>query len=347
MILLIIGIVLCIISIIIFCKKFSYVNKQKQKVTKQLDQIINLQQSVKNNLVGQIDYLNYQKNQVNKDLETVNDLFDKKNKDFKVLCQVYSNKDQEYLSLIYKLTQAQDKVDTLYTQQKQIIDKRIEDYKKVANEAANMWESTLEKHYEHAAADHAQKMAGLNAEYQQAAASLNTLKETRKAAFEAILKQRQVKENKDNYRLIPSSFDLDDIHTLQNIRKLLHKPRVLSMLIWQTFWQPLAKQKFPIILQNKTKTGIYKITNLQTDQSYIGQAVDVYKRWCQHCKAGLGIDTPASNKLYKAIQQYGLQNFTFELLCQCSQTQLNQKEKYFIALYQADTYGYNGTKGNK
>lgn len=333
MILLIIGIVLCIISIIIFCKKFSYVNKQKQKVTKELNQ--------------KIDYLNYQKNQVSKDLEVVNELFDKKNRDFKVLSEKYSDKDQEYLSLVSRLTQAQDKVDTIYTQQKQIIDKRIEDYKKVANEAANMWESTLEKHYEHAAADHAQKMAGLNAEYQQAAASLNTLKETRKAAYEAILKQKQIKENKDNYRLIPSSFDLDDIKTLNNIKKGLHKPRILSMLIWQTFWQPLAKEKFPIILQDKTKIGIYKITNIQTDQSYIGQSLDIYKRWCQHCKAGLGIDAPAGNKLYKAIQSYGLQNFTFELLCQCPKEQLNEKEKYFIELYQADTYGYNGTGGNK
>ena len=119
------------------------------------------------------------------------------------------------------------------------------------------------------------------------------------------------------------------------------------MLIWQTFWQPIAKEKFPIILQDRTKMGIYKITNLQTDQCYIGQSVDIYKRFCDHCKAGLGIDTPVGNKLYKAMQEYGLQNFSFELLCECSKQELDEKEKYFIQLYQADLYGYNGTKGNK
>ena len=51
------------------------------------------------------------------------------------------------------------------------------------------------------------------------------------------------------------------------------------MLIWQTYWQPIAKKQFPIIIQSKTKTGIYKITNLQTNQCYIGQAIDIYKRW--------------------------------------------------------------------
>ena len=332
MILLIIGIIICIIGIILI-KKWSNIKIQKDQQINQFNQFVTKQQTEKQKIKQEIDYLNYQKNE--------------KDKDLKALRQVYNSKDKQYLNLISKLTQAQKKVDTIYTQQKQIVDKRIEDYKKVANEAANMWESTLEKHYEHAAADHAQKMAGLNAEYQQAAASLNTLKETRKAAYEAILKQKQIKENKDNYRLIPSSFDLDDIKTLNNIKKGLHKPRILSMLIWQTFWQPLAKEKFPIILQDKTKIGIYKITNIQTDQSYIGQSLDIYKRWCQHCKAGLGIDAPVGNKLYKAIQSYGLQNFTFELLCQCPKEQLNEKEKYFIELYQADTYGYNGTGGNK
>ena len=119
------------------------------------------------------------------------------------------------------------------------------------------------------------------------------------------------------------------------------------MLIWQTYWQPLAKKKFPIILQDKTKIGIYKITNTQTDESYIGQSIDVYKRWCEHCKAGVGIDTPPGNKLYRAMQDDGLENFTFELLCECPKESLNEKEKFFIELYQSDTFGYNSTSGNK
>ena len=29
-------------------------------------------------------------------------------------------------------------------------------------------------------------------------------------------------------------------------------------------------------------------------------------RWKQHAKCGLGIDTPAANKLYKAMQEDGI-----------------------------------------
>ena len=177
---------------------------------------------------------------------------------------------------------------------------------------------------------------------------LDKLKSTRAAAHEALLKQQQVKDNKQKYCLIPNQNDLDDIHKLQRIKKDLHKPRILSMLIWQTYWQPLAKKQFPQILGTAaTKTGIYKITNLKTNDCYIGQSLDIYKRWCQHCKCGLGIDTPVGNKLYKAMFQYGLQNFTFELLEECSKETLNEKEKFFIELYDAKNFGYNSTGGNK
>ena len=119
------------------------------------------------------------------------------------------------------------------------------------------------------------------------------------------------------------------------------------MLIWKTYYQPIAQKQFPTILQAKTKTGIYKITNIITDECYIGQAVDIYKRWNDHCKCGLGIDTPPGNKLYKSMQEYGLENFTFELLTECKQSELNEKEKYFIELYQANIYGMNSTGGNR
>ena len=39
---------------------------------------------------------------------------------------------------------------------------------------------------------------------------------------------------------------------------------------------------------------------------------------------GLGIDTPPGNKLYKAISEYGLQNFSFEVLEECEKQNLNQ-----------------------
>ena len=260
---------------------------------------------------------------------------------------VEKEKNKEIENLDLKVRLKRQAVQQDYTVEKKILDNQLEDFKKTTQQAASHYFNTLEKDYVSAQRAHKQHLANLQAEYNQAAADLQVLKDTRKAAFEALLKQQEVKENKDNYRLKPSQQDLEDIGTLEHIKHSLHKPRILSMLMWQTFWQPLAKKQFPIILQDKTKIGIYKITNITTDQCYIGQSLNIYKRWCDHCKAGLGIDTPVGNKLYQSIQKTGLQNFTFELLCQCPKEELDQKEKYFIELYQSDLYGFNGTKGNK
>ena len=101
------------------------------------------------------------------------------------------------------------------------------------------------------------------------------------------------------------------------------------------------------ILGDKVITGIYKITNIETTECYIGQAVNVAQRWKDHAKCGLGIDAPAGNKLYKAMQKFGLTKFTWELLEECPATELNAKEAAYIELYKSVDFGYNSLKGNK
>ena len=43
----------------------------------------------------------------------------------------------------------------------------------------------------------------------------------------------------------------------------------------------------------------------------------------------------------------GLWNFSFEVLEECPKEDLNEKERYYIQLYQSKEYGYNSTAGNK
>ena len=248
-------------------------------------------------------------------------------------------------SIEEKIQQKEQKFNQKYNFEEQSIQTRLKNYEEIKRKSIDQ---QLQFHRTECKAQRVrceQELAILRQEVQAAAASLQTLKQTRKAAYQALLRQKEMENKKDDYRLLPSPVDLSDIKKLQKVKLELAKPRILSMLIWQTYWQPLAKIKFPIILKDKTKMGVYKITNIETNECYIGQAVDIYKRWNQHCKAGLGIDTPPGNKLYKAIMDYGLQNFTFEILLECNRDELNEKEKYFISLYQADTYGYNGNIG--
>ena len=253
--------------------------------------------------------------------------------------------EQRLSSIEEKIQQKEQQFNQKYNFEEQQIQSRLKDYENLKRKTIDQQLEFFKLECNQQKSKYEQKLSSIQQEVQAAAASLQTLKQTRKAAYQAILRQKEIKNKIDGYRLVPSNIQLSDIKKLEKVKLELAKPRILSMLIWQTYWQPLAKVKFPVILKDKTKMGIYKITNSQTGECYIGQAVDIYKRWNQHCKAGLGIDTPPGNKLYKAMQEYGLQNFTFEILLECNRDELNEKEKYFISLYQADTYGYNSNIG--
>lgn len=195
--------------------------------------------------------------------------------------------------------------------------------------------------------DFEEKKLAIKLETEQLEKELTKMRKARKATIEANKRAAAVQENKEKYSLQINAADANDIRTMESIRHLLSKPRILSMLIWQTYYQPLAKKLFPTLLGQDKKCGIYKITNTVTEEPYIGQSTDCRNRWNQHCKCGLGIDTPANNKLYKSMQQYGLENFTFELLEECDSSELNEREKYYIDMFNSVDFGLNGTVGNE
>jgi hypothetical protein len=174
---------------------------------------------------------------------------------------------------------------------------------------------------------------------------LDSLKDTNAAACE--LFHRDAANISDDCRLTVSIDDKHDIDILNNMKKQMYNPRILSMLVWQTFYQKQATAKFNELLGTEQVCGIYKIENIKDHKIYIGQAVDIKKRWNNHAKACLGIDAPKGNKLYSAAQEEGLDNFTFEVVEKCAPEDLNWKEAYYIDAYKSDTFGYNSQGGNK
>ena len=89
--------------------------------------------------------------------------------------------------------------------------------------------------------------------------------------------------------------------------------------------------------------GIYKITNLINNHCYVGQSRNINKRWTNHKSAAYN---PAAAEydypLYRAMRKYGIDQFLFEVLEECSVAELNQKERFWI---QQLTPIYNQTSG--
>lgn len=174
---------------------------------------------------------------------------------------------------------------------------------------------------------------------------LNKLKASLSAGVEARLREQQKKDKINFYKLSINDADLADVKMLENLKTSFHKPVVLSKLIWTQYFQKQMTELCDRVLGKKTVCGIYKITNLLTEQCYIGQSVNISDRWKQHCKCGLGIEASATNKLYNTMQKDKVWNFTFELLEECPKEMLNEKERFWIQMYQSDKFGLNTMKG--
>mgnify|MGYP004621963407 FL=1 len=76
--------------------------------------------------------------------------------------------------------------------------------------------------------------------------------------------------------------------------------------------------------------GIYKITNLLNNKCYVGQSINIYRRWRAHRCAN------DAYPLHAAMKKYGVENFSFEILEECNVDKLNEKESYYIQKLQPE-----------
>ena len=92
--------------------------------------------------------------------------------------------------------------------------------------------------------------------------------------------------------------------------------------------------------------GIYCIENLINNKKYIGQSIDVYRRWINH-KCDLNGRRHNNHHLQAAWDKYGCDNFEFKILEECLKQYLDEKEVYYINQYNCmnSTFGYNLESG--
>jgi predicted GIY-YIG superfamily endonuclease len=164
------------------------------------------------------------------------------------------------------------------------------------------------------------------------------------AAVAANIRDQEKKENIAFYTIGLTEIDTREIEKLRAVIPYLRNSRPICKAIWEYYYRNLTTDLVNRIVGAGTHTGIYKITCLLDNKIYIGQARDISDRWKTHIKCGLGIDTP-SNKLYTAMLKEGVENFSFEVIEECSVSDLNKKEKYWIDYFQSNIYGYNMTAG--
>jgi group I intron endonuclease len=91
--------------------------------------------------------------------------------------------------------------------------------------------------------------------------------------------------------------------------------------------------------------GIYKITNLVNGKIYYGSSKDIEKRWRIH-KNNLNNNKHHNIKLLNAWNKYGEENFKFDVIEECDETILLEKEQYYLDLKPDYNIGLKSSGGD-
>ena len=186
---------------------------------------------------------------------------------------------------------------------------------------------------------------------QQITAKQNELSEVNKklsdltakltSAVEAAKRAEELRIKQDFYRLQLSQADIDEITRLREVTPYLRDSEPLNKVIWKVYYEKPYTNLIGRVVGTGVHTGIYKITNIENQMCYIGQAANIADRWKQHIKRGIGAETPTRNKLYPAMLELGVENFTFEIVEEVERSKLNEREDYWQEYFHAKDFGYS------
>lgn len=229
------------------------------------------------------------------------------------------------------------------------VDEKIKDYEQLRltqiNHSLELEEKRkqelLQRQLDDFIASAAETKKSVNEEIEELRSLLEDYKSKRDLINQAIVHEKEIHEQQDFYRIVLNESDKEDIQLLNTIEMRLHSREALYKLIYDVFYKKPLNDMINRVLQGKEFCGIYRITNLKTNEAYIGKSTNIKTRWQNHCKTAIGLDGMARTKIHSAMKEYGIDNFSFEVLEKCTKENYSEREKYWINFYETNVYGYN------
>ena len=311
-------------------KKYIQENKQilEAQISQQVEGLKSREQELSRDVVQQrtvLDSVNRQVQLVNNQLRQVNDTL-----------QTQRERAKNYEAGLREL--AEEAAKTYEKDLMKIADTRVA-------EAKAKMQQEAKKQHEELMAQFGEKAAEMSEQLSILTESINEYSAKQAAINEAILRQRALEEQQDFYRVCLGPEAANDVEILNAARQNLKKPEIIDKIIYDNYIGKPVLEMIKRVLQNTTCSGIYKITCIKTGEIYIGKSTDVKSRWQQHCKSAFNCGTIAHSLLHTKMKQYGIEQFTFELVEQVPKEQLSEREKFYINFYQTKETGLNERNG--
>lgn len=255
-------------------------------------------------------------------------------------------KKEEILSNIATLQkQAEESSNALYEKGYELANEKMSQAAETMSHKYREMEESFKKDYlntlEECANSFQQQIADKQAELAEVDAQLIDLTSKLTSAVEAAKRAEELRIKQDFYRLQLSQIDIDEIARLREVTPYLRDSEPLNKVIWKVYYEKPYTDLIGRVVGTGVHTGIYKITNIENQMCYIGQAANIAERWKQHIKRGIGAETPTRNKLYPAMLELGVENFTFEIVEEVERSKLNNREDYWQEYFHAKDFGYS------
>ena len=255
-------------------------------------------------------------------------------------------KKEEILSNIATLQkQAEDSANSLYEKSYELANEKMSQAAETMSHKYRQMEETAKQEYYVILEDCTHNfMEELDAKQKELAAvnsQLLDLSAKLDAAVEANKRAEELRAQQDYYRLQLSPIDIEEIERLRSVTPYLRDSEPLNKVIWKVYYEKPYTDLIGRVVGTGIHTGIYKITNIENQMCYIGQAANIAERWKQHIKRGIGAETPTRNKLYPAMLELGVENFTFEIVEEVERSKLNDREDYWQEYFHAKDFGYS------
>ena len=166
---------------------------------------------------------------------------------------------------------------------------------------------------------------------------LDDYRSQREAVNLAILREKELKEKENFYKIVIPENDQEDIEVLKTIGPRLRNREALNKLIYDVFVKRPLNELIKRVTNGKEISGIYKITYIKTGEAYIGKTTNISTRWQNHIKTACGLEGAARSTFHNRLEQDGIWNYTFEILEEVPKDKLSEREKFYIELYGTDT----------
>lgn len=298
--------------------------------------------------------LNSQKNQYKKEyIQKKQEQFDKQ---FQSLEEELKLKAQSVEQTSEIISNQQQHIKEIKAAQEELINSEKEKINRILSEYQKNQEQVVELKLEQSLKDKQKELASkFNEEETNTLIKINKLQQDlltyqkeveewqkkRDAINEEIMRSRAMNEEQDFYRICLPQETFEDVENFNSIRMKLHKRQALDKMIYDNYISKPTKEMIKRVLNGKDPSGIYKVTNIQTKECYIGKSVNVGTRWQNHIKSACGLEGVADSMFQRALKKYGIDQFTFELLEEVPKANLTEREKYYITLFDTTKFGYN------